>query len=478
TDDGRIQGTRDGGATWNDLTPNVPGLPEHTYVTRIVASNEGAGTVYAAFDGHRNDDFAPYVYVSGNHGESWRRITNGLPESSVNALAQHPRNPDLLFVGNEVGVWFSIDGGQRWASLGTNLPTTPVDDIEIHPRENDLVLGTHGRGAWIMSDIAPLEGLSPRVLAADAHLFPVRRATAYNSYDPQGWTPGVWAAENPPQGALIRYYLGRDLEARQEAVTDGENGSGDNGGGQQAGGGRSQQAHATVTIVDSEGETVRELEGPGEAGIQEVVWDLRHEPPYEPERGQGGGFFGAPRGPKVLPGTYTVRLAAAGQTMETPVEIRLDPRVEISQGDLMARQEAMMDAYRLAEPEYRAGRALDRLTEQLEEVAALLEEQESPPEALTATVDSLEARVAALDDELDRVGIGFASFAIEGSHTRPTDDQLWQIDRAWEEVPGIVERVNALVTEEMPALYDRLDQEGIRPDPGEAIAVPSRGGGG
>ena len=140
---------------------------------------------------------------------------NGLPMSSVNVIVQHPRTDRLLFVGNEIGVYVSVDEGMNWSRLKNNLPTVPVDDIVVHPRDNDLVIGTHGRGIWIMADISPLEGLTQEVLASDTHIFPVRRATSYNRYTPQGWTPSVYAAENPQVGAVIRYYLRNDIDVQE-----------------------------------------------------------------------------------------------------------------------------------------------------------------------------------------------------------------------------------------------------------------------
>jgi photosystem II stability/assembly factor-like uncharacterized protein len=460
TDDGNVQVTRDGGGTWTSVTANLSGLPDRTYVTRLMASRFDEATVYAAFDGHRTSDFQPYVYVSRDYGDSWQLIVDGLPEWSVNALAQHPDNPNLLFVGNEIGVYFSIDGGQRWVRLKNNLPTVPVDDIVVHPRDNDLVLGTHGRGIWIMSDITPLEELTPQVLASDAHLFSTRRATSYNSYTPQGWTPGMYEAPNPPAGAYVRYYLGTPL-----AAEDGEEGP----------------AKAKLTILDADGELIRELDGPGDAGIHQVIWNLRLEPPYEVEeqpQGGGGFFGGGPRGPRVLPGTYTVRLEAAGQSLETPVEVRLDPRVEISQADLLARQEAMMSAYQLAKPVYEAGQAIQRLTDQLGDIQGLLKETESAPEELIEEVNALREQVRELNSKMGDVRRGSrGSFSIEGSSTRPTADQLWQLEQAWEQAPGLIEQVNQIVTERMPEIYAQLDEHGIRPDPGKAVEVPVRPGG-
>ncbi|MDE0650505.1 MAG: sialidase family protein, partial [Gammaproteobacteria bacterium] len=405
------------------------------------------GTVYATFDGHRNNDFAAHVYVSDDYGESWRRIVDGLPATSVNVVAEHHRTAGLLFVGHELGVSFSVDGGEQWVALDNGLPAVPVDDIKIHPRENDLVLGTHGRGIYIMEDIAPLEGLTAEVLAANVHLFPVRRATSYNPYTPQGWTPGVYVSPNPAAGALIRYYLGEDLPAAtQVAASPEENGDGADDGSSGVPG------QPKITILDEGGEVVRELTGPGAAGIQQVRWDLRIEPPYAragPPQQFGGGFGGGQaRGPRVLPGTYTVRLEAAGVTQEEQVAVRLDPRVEMSRADLEARRAALMSAYDLAGPVYEAGQAVQRVTTQLMEVSALLRGQEEAPEDLTEDVSGLLEEARELGRDLNQGAAGArGAGAIESSSTRPTADQLWQLDQAWERVPPLIERLNEIVPE-------------------------------
>ncbi len=474
SDDGKVHVTRDGGASWTDVTDNIPGLPERTYVSRVVASAHDRATVYATFDGHRNNDFDAHVYVSTDYGDSWGRIADGLPATSVNVITEHHRTAALLFVGNEVGVFFSVDGGGRWVALDNGLPAVPVDDIKIHPRENDLVLGTHGRGIYIMEDITPLEGLTAEVLAADAHLFPVRRATLYNPYSPQGWTPGVYVSPNPPAGALIRYHVGENLPAAAARAASSE------GNGDGRGNGMAAASRVKITILDEGGEARRELTGPVAPGIQQVRWDLRIEPPYTPSGAgpqQGGGGFqgGQARGPRVLPGTYTVRMEAAGQTQEQQVAVRLDPRVEMSRADLEARQAALMSAYDLARPVYEAGQAVQRVTTQLMEVSALLREQESAPEALSEEVSGLleEARELGRDINQAAAGVRGAN-AIGSSSTRPTADQLWQLDQSWEKVPPLIERLNEVVTDEMPTLYRQLDEQGIRPDPGEPVTMPMR----
>ncbi len=492
SDDGNLHVTRDGGTNWANVAADMPGLPDQAYITRIVASHADAGTVWAAADDHRNDNFAPYVYVSNDFGQTWRSITTGLPDGwSMNAIAQHPRAANLLFAGNEVGIYFSIDAGDSWHPLRNNLPTVPVDDITIQARENDLVIGTHGRGAWIMDDITPLEHMSQAILASNVHLFPAQSAVAYNTWTPQGWTPGVWVAPNPAAGARIRYWLGSELEAEEMVAAEegddmdqpvagsGPNGqdnvtprrtgmidrSADNGG------------KATITIVGSDGNVIRELEGGGSRGLHEVIWDLRVEPAYE-QQGGGGGFGGffrgaGAQGPRVLPGTYTVRLDAGGETLETTVEVRLDPRVEISRSDLMARQEAMHRSFLLAGPVHDASEAIGDMREQLDAIGDQLDAHDDAPETLGDEVDAIREELDEINDDLGdaRSGAG-ARGGIERVHSAPTADALFQIERGWDALPGAIQRLNTLITSRMPALHTLVSDAGLRPDMGDPIEVP------
>ncbi len=448
SDDGRLHVTRDGGATWMDITGNVPGLPAHTYVTRIVASRGAEGEVFAVFDGHRSDDFAPYVHASADYGGSWRAITDGLPATSMNALAQHPRAHSLLFAGSEVGVHFSIDGGASWHDLKNGLPTVPVDDIVVHPRDNDLVIGTHGLGIWIMDDIGPLEHLSSEVMASSAHLYPVRRATSFNQYTPQGWTPGIYAAPNPPDGARIRYHLG--------AATD----------------------SVKITVTDGGGTVVRELDGTGDAGLNEVIWDLRLA-----AEGTDGETMDP--GPRVLPGSYTVVLAAGGDAFETTAEVRLDPRVEISQADLMARHAAMMDSYRLSGAVSAVRERMSTMSEQLGRIDERVAAAAEAPDELTKELDAFREDLEAVQDDLGGGGFGGGSGpaagasawqSIERASSAPTADQLWQIDRSWEELPAVIEQLNALLTGRLPALNAKVYAEGLGPKAGKAVVMPRREG--
>lgn len=459
TDDGNVQITRDGGETWTNVADNFPDLPERTYVSRLAASAHTPGRVYATFDGHRNGDYAAYVYVSENYGDDWDRIDDGLPHGwSVNVIAEHHRTENLLFVGNEVGIYVSIDRGDSWTRLKNNFPVVPVDDLAIHPRENDLIVGTHGRSAWILEDLGPLEHLSSEVMAQAGHVFPIRKTIMWAQRGDWPFYGATYSAPNPPRATRIRYYV------RDAADEDHE-----------------------LTIRDEAGEVVRTLAAAADPGINEVLWDWRHDRPYEPQAGGGGGRAGggggrgggAPRGPIVLPGTYSVSLTVGDETFASTVEIEADPRRPMTRADRLARQDALIALYELAKPLNDATQAANRLEEQMEDAGSLLEDTKGAPSSLTEELDLIR-------EELDEIqsGLGEArgwagvGNGIQGSSTLPTEDQLWQIDAAWEAVPPLIERLNALVTDRVPAFNDALDAEGIRPDPGDAIAVPRRRGGG
>jgi photosystem II stability/assembly factor-like uncharacterized protein len=459
TDDGNVQVTMDGGASWENVVDNVPDLPERTYVSRLTPSAHEPGRVYATFDGHRNGDFAAYVYVSEDYGDNWRPIIDGLPDGwSVNVITEHHRNADLLFVGNEVGVFVSIDRGQSWAPLKNNLPVVPVDDIAIHPRDNDLIVGTHGRSVWIMADVSPLEHLSATVMAEAGRIFPSKPTTMWAQRGDWPFSGATYSAPNPPRATPIRYYLKETQDS-----TDFE-----------------------ITITDTSGATVRTLEAPGEAGISEVLWDWRHDRPYEPDATTGGGRGGrggggrggaAPQGPVALPGTYTVSMAVDGERFTSTLEIHADPRRTMTRADRMARQEVLLSLHALAEPLYEASQAVQRLESQLADVGDLLAEHGDAPEELAEELSSIEDELESIREGLGeaRMNAGVAG-AIQQSSTLPTGDQLWQVDAAWNAVPGLIERLNALILTRVPAFNTSLDAEGVRADPGAALTVPRRGG--
>jgi hypothetical protein len=305
--DGTLQVTRDGGKSWTDITSKVSGLPPHTYVSTVLPSKYSVGRVYATFDGHYNDDYRPFVYVSDDFGQTWRSIAAGLPQTSVNRLREHPHNPNVLIVGHERGAHFSNDAGKTWTSLAltTNLPTVSVDDAIVHPRDNALVLGTHGRGIWILDDAGPLEALTPAALAEDAVLTPIAPARLFATYSPQAWFgTGVFFAPNPDFDAGINYYL------------------------RAAGSGP-----VSIEITDPYGAHVRTLQGPSARGLNRARWDLRADLPAAastPGAGAGaapqtGRGRGGPVAALVAPGKYRVTLKIPGLSKELSGELVVQP---------------------------------------------------------------------------------------------------------------------------------------------------------
>ena len=474
TDDGNVQVTRDGGATWTNVVDRIQGVPPRTYVSGIFASAHQEGRVYVTFDGHRNDDYAAYAFVSEDYGGSWREITNGLPATSVNRIVEHHRTPGLLFLANEVGVFFTLDRGEQWQRLKTNLPTVPVDALVIHPRENDLVVGTHGRSIWILEDLTPLEQLSTALEAELAHLFPVKEARITILNDGMGRNAGMYSAPNPPVGARIRYLLHRSgqpdhVHGQTHEIQEGHTPSPDH-------------FRARITILDQNDDVVRTLEEPGSGsrGMHEVVWDLRMDPPFEAEE-EDGGWFRRAGGPLVDPGTYTVRLEALGDTLTTSVSVALDPRVDTqaSPADLQARRDAIMTLYDLMAPAYRANRVMEAMEEEVERIDTFLEGREEIAEDTRTAFDDARERVEEIADEAgDRVSDIFRlMFGIEGCHCRPTQDELYRMERAEPQLRETIDEVNRAVTRIMPDLYRALEGAGVFRKEFSTVSMTGGGGG-
>ena len=299
TDDGKVQLSRDHGATWTDLTAvlDAAGGPADRYVSRVFASAHNDATAFVAKSGFRDDDFRPFLYMTTDFGETWTSIGDGLPDSPLNVVVQDVENPDLLVAGNDLGVWVSIDGGSRWERLRANLPTVAVHDLTIHPRESDLVVGSYGRGVFV-GDISPLRRLTNEVLAADFHLFEVE-PRPYYGFRALGnfhlFGDKYIEVPNEPDGLVINYWL------REE----------------QAGG-------AHVTVADISGEQVASLEGPAAAGLNRALWNMRSGGGGRGGRGGGGGggFRGRGGGPPLPPGDYRITVEVGGQRQSTVGRIR------------------------------------------------------------------------------------------------------------------------------------------------------------
>ncbi|GAC1648006.1 MAG: hypothetical protein NVS4B3_02940 [Gemmatimonadaceae bacterium] len=310
TDDGNVQVTRDAGKTWTNVGANVPGLPKNAWVSSVEPSHFDAGTVYVTFDLHTFGDMRPHAYRSTDFGKSWSSIV--APDGPVRGYAHVVKedlvNRRLLFLGTEFGLWVSVDGGAQWAHYkGGDLPSVAVRDLAIHPRDHDLVIATHGRGIWIVDDITPLRGLTDATLASKVRFMPARPTVERVSAQ-GGWANGdaSFVGPNPPGDAVITYY-----QQKRHIFGD-----------------------LKIEVLDPQGKQVGVVPSSKRRGLNRVTWSMRLDPPKVPAAASAA--FGAAYGPRVLPGTYTVKMTKDKDVYTRPLEIVADPRASHTIADRQA----------------------------------------------------------------------------------------------------------------------------------------------
>ena len=359
TDDGLIQVSEDGGATWRKIE-KLPGVPEGAYVSRIKASVNGAHTVYAAFENHKMGDFAPYLLKSSDAGRTWTSIVGDLPaRGSVYSFAEDGVDPNLLFCGTEFAAYVSQDGGQHWLKIA-GVPTIAVRSLAIQRRENDLVMGTFGRGIYILDDYTPLRTTTAQTLAQPATLYSVKDALLYVPTEQYGGRGHAFQGElffegeNPPFGAVFTYYLKDELKTLKEKRVAAEQAAEKAGqpiayptAAELRAEAEEEPPVVLLTVSDSSGTPVRIVEGPVKAGFHRVAWDLRLPahvlPPNRPRGAESEFFGGGPVGPYAVPGMYSVTLSQRVGGVETrlagPVRFNvvLDPQVPLTLADEQAR---------------------------------------------------------------------------------------------------------------------------------------------
>lgn len=327
SDTGLIHLTRDGGKTWVNVTP--PDVPEWSKVTQMEASHFEAGEAWAAIDAHRRDDYRPWIYRTRDFGKTWRKITGGMEEPAfLNCIREDPAKRGLLYAATEAGVYVSFDDGDHWQSLQLNLPAASVRDVVVHG--NDLVIATHGRGFWILDAMSALRQIDPASANVDAMLYRPGTAVRMSSEGFLG-TPlpvEVPKAKNPPDGVALDFYLPAALgdEVTLEVLTSA---------GEVV---RRYSTRDTAPALPANAPLTDDWLIPqpvlqGRAGMNRFVWDLRYAAPEVSRR--GGGDPTPLQGPQVLPGTYQVRLTAAGKRYTQPVTVTIDPRVQATREDLV-----------------------------------------------------------------------------------------------------------------------------------------------
>ena len=414
TDDGNVQLTRDDGKTWTNVARNLKGLPKENWISSVEASRHDAATAYVTVDRHMWGDMDPHVFVTRDHGRSWTRIGgagDGI-RGYAHVIKEDAVDADLLFVGTEKGLWISNDGGRRWAEFkGGNFPAVAVRDIAVQARENDIVLGTHGRGIWIIDDVSALRSLDEATLARDGG-FLASRPVQQRMGGVGGWSSGdaTFSGPSAPAGSVITYYQRT----------------------------RHLFGPIKIEILDATGSVVDTIPASKRRGINRVTWSMRMSPPRVPKGAQAA--FNASQGPRVLPGTYKVRLTKGKEVYEAPLEIGLDRRASYTAAERKVQFDAAMRVHALFGD---MSSLMDRITGtagMAGQIAGKLPQGDSLRR-------DLEAYVAAAEDVRKRIVATKEGGAITGEiRLREHTDELYGALMGYEGRPGdyLLERIDVL----------------------------------
>jgi photosystem II stability/assembly factor-like uncharacterized protein len=510
TDDGLIQTTEDGGKTWTK-TEKIAGAPENAYVARVLASQHDVNTAYAVFNNHQNSDFAPYLAKTTDAGKTWTLVNGNLPKNHpLWAIAEDHANPNLLFVGTEFGVFFSLDAGAKWTQLKGGLPTIAVRDLAIQKRENDLVAGTFGRGIYVLDNYAPLREVKAETLAEDAHLFPVKDALMFVQTSPYGGRgkasqgESFYNADNPAYGASFTLYLKEALKskkaARKEAEKklrekDPEGKTFQYPSQTELTAEEEEEAPAVMlTVRDAAGAVVRRLNAAPAAGIQRVAWDLRYPaaqlaPPRPPGTEGLEELFGPPPGGHlVMPGKFTVtaskRVGGVWTQLGAPQSFNV-----VTEGLLTLAAADRKDLFEFQQKASRLQRAVGGATSTVTEARARLAAARRALQETPAASEKLIDDVSTMDRRLNEIlkslsgdrtlaarqepqppsinsRAGTVAAATRMANAKPTQTQINEYAIAAQEFDAELKKLRALVEVELPKLDKALEAVGAPWTPG------------
>ncbi len=448
TDDGNVQVTRDGGKNWTNVVGNITGLPKNSWVSSVQASNFEPGTAYATFDRHTFGDMTAYLYKTADFGKTWTPLITPQEISGVQGYAhvikEDTVKPNLLFLGTEFGLYVSIDGGKSWAQFkGNRFPAVSVRDIVIQPRDNELVLATHGRGIWIVDDITPLRALTPELLGEEAAFVaakPVQqRIEGISGQRADG--AAVFVGDDAPDAAVITYYQrSRHLFGKLK-----------------------------IEVLDATGRVVDELPASKRPGLNRVNWSMHEKPPRVPPAAQIA--FAGTRGPRVLPGTYTIRMTKNGKVLETKLVVGLDRRSKFNAADRQAQYDAAMKVRALFEAESALMDRILPLRHALAKTIAGLTEGDELRKTLSDfndKVDAVRKQIVATTEggaitgeERLREHTDQLYGAILSYEGKPAEYQIANIEALKRELDDVTKEFDQLNAKDLPAVNDALKAKGL-----------------
>ncbi|MBV9038948.1 MAG: glycosyl hydrolase [Acidobacteriaceae bacterium] len=447
TDDGNVQLTRDAGKTWTNVAKNVSGVGDAPWVSWLEASRHDAATAYATFDRHMYGDMKPYLYRTTDYGRTWTPLT---PEASgvrgyAHVIKEDTVNPQLLFLGTEFGLWISVDGGRQWAAYrGTDFPASvAVRDIVVHPRTSDLVLATHGRGIWIIDNISPLRALRLDLMTNDAQFIPPRPVVQYMETF-GGWNEGDSTFRGPsrPTAASIDYY-----QRTRHIFGD-----------------------LKIEILDSAGNLVDTVPGSKRRGLNQARWSMHLKPPKVPPAATAA--FGAATGPRVLPGTYTVKMTKNDKVYTTKLDVVMDPRAPYTLEDRKAQFELSTRIAALLNRMSWAVDAVAGLRDQATARAArvndnalklhLTELARSADAIRTEVVATKEGGAITGEERLRELIAGLYG-DVSSYEGRPTASQVERADALGRELEDVIRKIQSLAGSGVTDLNNQLQVKRLDP---------------
>ena len=448
TDDGNLQITRDGGKNWTNVVANVQGLPKNAWVSYITASNTQEGGAYVTFDLHNFGDMRPYVYKTTDFGQTW---TSLLPQNSpvtgyAHVIKEDPVSPNILYLGTEFGLWISIDEGKQWAQFkGGNFPGgLAVRDLAIQMRDNDLVIATHGRGIWIIDDITPLRKLTPEILNSEAAFVPGRPAVqSITGFG--GWAAGDgdFTAPNAPENAVITYY-----QQKRHIFGD-----------------------LKIEIFDPSGKLLDSVPGSKRRGLSRTEWSMRLKPPKFPPAASAA--FATAFGPRVLPGTYTVKMTKDKKTYASQIELALDPRAKFNLEDRKAQFDLAMRLYRLCEKMAYDVEAIQGVRQSALQGMQKLSANDPARKQLQAFADKvndIRSKIVATKEggaitgeERIRENVADVYGGVNNYEGRPSAMQVMRTEALEKELSDVWTEFQSLTSKELPAVNSTLKKKKLPP---------------
>jgi photosystem II stability/assembly factor-like uncharacterized protein len=475
SDDGLVHVTRNGGSAasgaWENVTKNIPALPEWIQINSFEASPHDAATAYFAATMYKSDDFRPYLYKTSDYGKTWKKIVNGIPDSAfTRVIREDPNRRGLLYAGTETGIYVSFNDGENWQSLQLNLPVTPITDIALHKRDKDLVVATQGRSFWIIDDLPLLHQWKDTIAQADAHLF--KPEEAYRMQGGGSRIPsGAPIGENPPAGASIWYYLKEKpkgevtieiLEATGKSVKKFSSRAAETpapgaGGGDEEGGGRFRRGQTRV---------------PAEKGLNRFAWDLRY-----PDAARFPGMIlwsGNTSGPQAVPGGYQVKLTVDDKTMTETFELRKDPRVTTTQEEFQKQFDLLTKIRDKFSQTSEAIISIRDVRKQAQDYAARVKDQPNA-QPITDAAKALSARLTAIEEELYQTKnqsnqdplnypirlnnkLAALAGAIAAADAQPTDQQVAVYEDFTTRINAQLEKLRQVMATDVPA-FNKLARD-------------------